>query len=95
MARKPREMNPRQAGHAAGRVLVGKRPPLSRVADGGRRRSWVFRFVRGGKVTSMGLGAAGTGVVSLAAARDKAKELNKALEEGVNPLDGPPRTPAV
>jgi integrase len=55
-----------------------------KVADGGRRRSWVYRFVRGGKVTSMGLGAAGT--VSLKAARAKRDELAKLLAQGLNPL---------
>jgi hypothetical protein len=54
------------------------------VADGGRRRSWVYRFVRGGKVTSMGLGAAGA--VSLKAARAKRDELAKLVEQGINPL---------
>ena len=57
-----------------------------RVADRGRRRSWVFRFVRGGKVTSMGLGKAGQGGVSLANARDKAEKLNETIKSGVNPL---------
>jgi integrase len=56
-----------------------------RVSDGGRR-SWVFRFVRNGKVTSMGLGAAGEGGVSLADARAKAKKHNEDIEDGVNPL---------
>jgi integrase len=55
-----------------------------KVADGRRRRSWVFRFVRGGKVTSMGLGAASA--VSLKEARAKRVELAKLLEEGINPL---------
>ena len=55
-----------------------------KVADGGRRRSWVFRFVRGGKVTSMGLGAASA--VSLKEARAKRDELAKLLAQGVNPL---------
>jgi integrase len=86
MARKPREMNPRQVDTLPDGFWSAKDRLYLRVADGGRRRSWVFRFVRGGKVTSMGLGKAGQDGVSLAAARDKAKELNKALEEGVNPL---------
>jgi integrase len=58
-----------------------------RVADGGRRRSWVWRAVRGGKVTSMGLGRAGQGGVSLADARARAKALNKDIDDGVNPLE--------
>ena len=55
-----------------------------KVADGRRRRSWVFRFVRGGKVTSMGLGA--VSAVSLKAARAKRDELAKLLAQGINPL---------
>ena len=55
-----------------------------KVADGGRRRSWVVRFVRGGRVTSMGLGAASA--VSLKEARAKRDELAKLLAQGVNPL---------
>ena len=55
-----------------------------KVADDGRRRSWVFRFVRDGKVTSMGLGAASA--VSLKEARAKRDELAKLLAQGVNPL---------
>jgi integrase len=57
-----------------------------RVSDEGRRRSWVWRAVKGGKVTNMGLGRAGAGGVSLASAREAAKELNKTFSEGVNPL---------
>jgi integrase len=55
-----------------------------KVADGRRRRSWVYRFVRGGKVTSMGLGAASA--VSLKEARAKRDEFAKLLAHGVNPL---------
>jgi integrase len=55
-----------------------------KVADGRRRRSWVFRFVRGGKVTSMGLGTASA--VSLKEARAKRDELAKLLAQGLNPF---------
>ena len=57
-----------------------------KVADGRCRRSWVFRFVRGGKVTSLGLGAAGEGRVTLKEARAKRAEIAKLIEQGVNPL---------
>jgi len=57
-----------------------------KVADGRCRRSWVFRFVRGGKVTSLGLGAAGEGRVTLKEARAKRAEIAKLIEHGVNPL---------
>jgi hypothetical protein len=53
-----------------------------RVADG--RRSWVFRSVRSGKVTSIGLGSAKA--VTLAEARDEAKRLRATVDEGKNPL---------
>jgi hypothetical protein len=55
-----------------------------KVADGGRRRSWVYRFVRGGKPTNMGLGSADA--VSLKQARVKRDELMKLVEQGINPL---------
>ena len=86
MARKNNALNPRQVDtlgdgfHADGDNLY------LRVKDEGYNRSWVFRFVRGGKVTSMGLGRAGDGGVSLSDARLKAQELNDTLDEGVNPL---------
>jgi integrase len=57
-----------------------------KVADGRRRRSWVCRFVRGGKVTSLGLGAAGESRVTLKEARAKRAEIAKLVEQGVNPL---------
>jgi hypothetical protein len=38
-----------------------------RVADGGRRKSWVVRFTRNGRVTAMGLRSANA--VTLAKAR--------------------------
>ena len=86
MARKHNALNPRQVDtlgdgfHADGDNLY------LRVKDEGYSRSWVFRFVRGGKVTSMGLGKAGKGGVSLADARAKAQELGDTLDSGVNPL---------
>ena len=88
MARKIKEMNPRQVDTLPdGFWAAGKQERLYlRVSDGGRRRSWVFRFVRNGKVTSMGLGRAGEGGVSLNTARDEAKKLNETIKSGVNPL---------
>ena len=86
MARKHNALNPRQPEtlgdgfHADGDNLY------LRVKDGGDSRSWVFRFVRGGKVTSMGLGKAGKGGVSLAKAREEAEKLNETIDSGVNPL---------
>jgi integrase len=53
------------------------------VAPSGGRK-WVFRFTFGGKVTEMGLGAAN--VVSLAEARDKARDARKVVEMQKNPI---------
>jgi integrase len=52
-----------------------------RVQDGGRRRSWVFRFTRNGKTSEMGLGR-----VTLAMAREEAKRLREMIAEGKNPV---------
>ena len=87
MARKTKEMNPRQVDTLPdGFRAAATERPLSAGHGRGRRRVWVFRFVRSGKVTSMGLGEAGQGGVSLADARDEAKKLNEAIKSGVNPL---------
>ena len=57
------------------------------VSDSGR--SWVFRFTSPvtGKVREMGLGRAGTGGVSLAAARQERDRLRALLRDGVDPLE--------
>ncbi|MBC7103815.1 MAG: integrase arm-type DNA-binding domain-containing protein [Parvibaculum sp.] len=54
------------------------------VAAGGSR-SWLFRFMRDGKAREMGLGALMT--VTLAEAREKARECRKALSEGLDPIE--------
>jgi integrase len=48
-------------------------------------RKWVFRFSFAGKVTEAGLGSAD--VVSLADARNKARDARKLLEAGKNPIE--------
>lgn len=48
-------------------------------------RKWVYRFTFGGKVTETGLGSADT--VSLAEARDKARDARKMVEAGENPIE--------
>jgi integrase len=48
-------------------------------------RKWVFRFSFGGKVTEAGLGSAA--VVSLAEARDKARDARKQVQAGANPIE--------
>src|ERR1700716_36868 len=48
------------------------------------RRSWIFRYAKGGKEHQMGLGPVHT--ISLADARQEATELRKALYRGQDPL---------
>nr|WP_314547231.1 Arm DNA-binding domain-containing protein [uncultured Massilia sp.] len=48
-------------------------------------KSWIFRFRLAGKQREMGLGALHT--VSLAQAREKAKECRASLLEGIDPLE--------
>jgi integrase len=55
-----------------------------KISDGGKRRRWVFRFARDGRVTEMGLGAAGA--VTLKDARIKRNEYAKQLDAGYDPL---------
>jgi integrase len=51
-------------------------------------RSWVFRYVRAGKMREMGLGpASGRAAVSLADARKKARILHDLHREGRDPLE--------
>jgi integrase len=77
----PREVETAKDGwHADGAGLY------LRVQDDGKRRRWVFRFVREGKVTEIGLGSAAKGAVTLARARAGAEELAAALKKGLNPL---------
>jgi integrase len=63
-------------------VLPGK--------DGGRRRSWLFRFKVGGREQRMGLGPArlpgDTAGVSLAEAREAAETARALLRRGLNPI---------
>jgi integrase len=48
-------------------------------------RSWVFRYERDGRERAMGLGPAHT--LTLAEAREKAREARKLLLDGIDPLD--------
>jgi integrase len=58
------------------------------VHSGGRGRSWVFTFTSPvtRRVREMGLGRAGQGGVSLAAAREERDRLRALLRDGVDPL---------
>lgn len=55
------------------------------VVGKGASRKWVFRFKWRGRLTDMGLGAAG--VVTLAKARERAADARRLLSDGVNPLE--------
>jgi integrase len=56
-----------------------------RINDEGRRRRWIFRFRRQGKVTEIGLGTPTD--VTLGEARQRRDEYSKDLRQGLNPLD--------
>jgi integrase len=74
-------------------ILVNKLSSPGHYGDGGGlwlqisgtgSKSWVFRFELAGKVREMGLGAVHT--VSLAIARDKARDSRLLLSEGKDPI---------
>jgi hypothetical protein len=75
-ARTAATSKPGRYGDGAGLYLV--------VSPSGARK-WVYRFTFGGKVTETGLGSAD--VVSLAEARDKARDARKLVEGGQNPIE--------
>jgi integrase len=54
-------------------------------ADGGVRRSWLFRFAAKGRERLMGLGSAD--VVSLSEAREKAAVCRKLRQAGIDPIE--------
>jgi integrase len=53
--------------------------------DGGRARSWIFRFTRGGRTRHMGLGSVIT--VDLKTAREKARKCREMLLDGIDPIE--------
>lgn len=76
--------------------LAVKNAKAGRHADGGGlhllvkptgARSWVYRFMLGGKSRDVGLGAAGQGGMSLADARDEAAALRLKVKSGIDPLE--------
>ena len=86
---------PRKLNNALTPLTVKNAKP-GRHADGGGlhllvkesgARSWVYRFMLGGKSRDVGLGAAaGPDATTLAAARDKASGLRLQVKAGVDPL---------
>jgi integrase len=75
-ARAATTVKPGRYGDGAGLYLV---------VSASRARKWVYRFTFGGRVTETGLGSAS--VVSLAEARDKARDARKLVEAGKNPVE--------
>ena len=51
----------------------------------GNSRSWIFRAIIGGRRKKMGLGSCAR--LSLAEAREKAREFHKQIGDGLNPVD--------
>ena len=85
---------PRKVSNALTPLTVKNAKP-GRHADGGGlhllvketgARSWVFRFMLRGKSRDIGLGPAGAGGISLAAARDLAAGLRFKVKAGTDPL---------
>ena len=85
---------PRKLSNALTSLSVKNAKP-GRYADGGglyllvknaRARSWVYRFTLNGKTRDIGLGAAGTGGVTLAKARDLAMAMTLKVKAGTDPL---------
>jgi hypothetical protein len=86
-------MGVRAAGLTAASV---KSKPPGRYGDGdglyllvrsAESAFWVFRYTRAGKMREMGLGRArGESAVSLVDARDRARDLHKAVRAGRDPL---------
>lgn len=76
--------------------LAVKSAKPGRHADGGGlhllvkesgARSWVYRFMLNGKSRDVGLGPAGQGGISLAAARDARDALRLKVKAGIDPLE--------
>jgi integrase len=86
---------PRKLSNALTPLAVKNAKP-GRHADGGGlhllvkqsgARSWVYRFMLKGKSRDVGLGpAAGTGAITLSAARDAADALRIRVKAGIDPL---------
>jgi len=70
---------------APGRHAVGYIPGLILVVKPSGSKSWILRTVIGEKRRSIGLG--GYPEVSLADAREKARETKKLIEQGIDPVE--------
>lgn len=86
---------PKKLSNALKPLQVKSLPPGRHTDGGGLQllvkksgaRSWVFRFMLDGKSRDIGLGAAtGPDSISLAQARDKAIDLRRLVQSGIDPL---------
>jgi len=86
---------PRKLSNALKPLQVKSLPPGRHTDGGGLQllvkksgaRSWVFRFMLDGKSRDIGLGAViGPDAISLAQARDKAIDLRRLVQSGIDPL---------
>jgi integrase len=75
-------------------VMVAKKTKPGRYGDGNglvlqiskwRTKAWLFRYERDGRERQMGLGP--VSVLTLAEAREKARECRKVLLNGIDPID--------
>lgn len=84
MARKQHRLSALQVNKLSKPGLYGDGGGLTLQITPSGSKSWLFRYMIGGKSFGMGLGP--THTISLAEARQKALEARKLLLEGVNPL---------
>ena len=87
MARKTERLTALQVGRlkAPGMYADGGGLYLQIKAAGAR--SWVFRYRTGGRTTPRDMGLGSLTDVSLAVARDKAADMRRTLDAGVDPID--------
>ncbi|MBI2305754.1 MAG: integrase arm-type DNA-binding domain-containing protein [Rhodocyclales bacterium] len=84
MARQINKLTARQVATANAPGLLGDGAGLYLQVGPTGGKSWLFRYMLAGKAKSMGLGAAHT--VSLAEAREKARNARKMLLDGKDPV---------
>lgn len=78
------KLTPLQVDRAKVKGVYGDGAGLCLNVTAGGSKSWLFRFMQGGKAHWMGLGSYPD--VSLAEAREKAAESRKQLRSGIDPL---------
>ena len=78
------KLTPLQVDRTKVKGVYGDGAGLCLNVTAGGSKSWLFRFMQGGKAHWMGLGSYPD--VSLAEAREKAAECRKQLRSGIDPL---------